>query len=346
MTAADALIAEGVERLLADVCTYAVIEQAEVDGWCAPVWDALAATGFDRVSLPEEAGGSGGSLADAVAVLRAVGRHAAPVPVAETALLGGWLLARADLELPDGPIAVVPDPASLQLVDGHVRGEAAVAWARRCAAIAALVQGPDGWLVLRLRPDQVETAPGASLAGEPRERVHVDQPLDALERAPAPEGLDPGALRARGALSRVALMAGAAGALLDLTVHYTGERRQFGQPVARFQAVQQHLVTAAQCSVRLSMAADVATRAALGGDAAFEIAAAKVLADEAAAGATRAAHQAHGAIGMTREYRLHHLTRRLWAWRHEYGSARHWRRRLGTRIVEAGADRLFEAITS
>ena len=45
--------------------------------------------------------------------------------------------------------------------------------------------------------------------------------------------------------------------------------------------------------------------------------------------ATRAAHQAHGAMGMTREYPLHHSTRRLWAWRHEAGSAGEWAQRVG-----------------
>jgi acyl-CoA dehydrogenase len=344
MTGVDVLLVDAVERLLADVCTYARIEQAEVDGWCAPVWDALDAGGFCRVSLPEAAGGSGGSLADAMALLRSIGGHAAPVPLAETAVLGGWLLAQAGLELPDGPLTLVPDPAALGVVGGRLIGEASAAWARRSRAIAALVCTPEDWLVVRLRPEHLEIRPGANLAGEPRDRICLDVRLDALPHAPAPPGLDGDALRLRGALSRVALMAGATASLCDLTVHYTNERRQFGQPVARFQAVQQHLVSIAQCSVRLSMAADVATRAALRGRASREIAAAKLIAEEAAVSATRCAHQAHGAIGMTREYRLHHLSRRLWAWRHEYAAAREWRRRLGAEVASSGADALFETI--
>ena len=79
---------------------------------------------------------------------------------------------------------------------------------------------------------------------------------------PAAAGVDPEALRYRGALTRVALMAGALERMSEMTVAYTGERRQFGRPVSRFQAVQQHLVTGAQQSALVSMAAHVAGREA------------------------------------------------------------------------------------
>jgi acyl-CoA dehydrogenase len=49
-------------------------------------------------------------------------------------------------------------------------------------------------------------------------------------------------------------------------------------------------------------------------------------------------------MGVTREYQLHHLSRRLWAWRHEYGTTARWRRRLGTHVAAAGADELFPTV--
>jgi acyl-CoA dehydrogenase len=90
----------------------------------------------------------------------------------------------------------------------------------------------------------------------------------------------------------------------------------------------------------------VATRALqAGGDCWFEVAAARLVVDAAAVAATRAAHQAHGAMGVAREYRLHQFSRRLWSWRHEYGSARAWRRELGRRVASSGADGLFPLVT-
>ncbi len=343
--AVDPLLVETVDRLLDQVCTEAVVEQAEHDGWCSTVWDGLTEAGFTRISIPEAAGGSGGSFGDAMAVVRAVGAHAAPVPLAETAVLGGWLLAQAGLTLPDGPITVVPDADALVVADGRLIGTATVPWARRSAAIVAVVRSGDRWSIVRVSPHDLVIEPGANLAGEPRDTVAFDLPFDALEHAPAPAGIDSDALRLRGALSRVVMMAGTTDAISRLTIAYANQREQFGRPIARFQAVQQHLVTTAQCAASLSMAADVAVRAALDGPAAFEIAAAKIVADQAAVDATRSAHQAHGAMGMTREYELHHLSRRLWAWRHEYGGVGEWRRRLGDAVADAGADGLFPAIT-
>jgi len=93
------------------------------------------------------------------------------------------------------------------------------------------------------------------------------------------------------------------------------------------------------------MAADIALRAVARRRAGIEVAAARVVADEAITLGTRAAHQAHGAIGVTREYRLHQLTRRLWSWRHEWGTSAEWRRRLGSDVVARGADGLFALIT-
>ena len=53
-------------------------------------------------------------MADGFAVLRVAGRFAAPVPLAET-LMAGWLLARAGIAVPSGPMTVAPVHA-----DGHI----------------------------------------------------------------------------------------------------------------------------------------------------------------------------------------------------------------------------------
>ena len=206
------------------------------------------------------------------------------------------------------------------------------------------METPAGPVVALIDPAGVHIEPGTNLAGEARETVAFDVPLTSALHA-APARVDIGSLRRRGALTRVLLMAGAVEAMSDLTVRYTHERQQFGQPLARFQAVQQHLVTVAQCAAQLSVAADLAVRALEQRPAELEIAAAKVIADEAAVVGTRAAHQAHGAMGMTREYPLHHLSRALWSWRHEYGQARSWSRQLGDLALEAGADKLFSLVT-
>jgi acyl-CoA dehydrogenase len=163
-------------------------------------------------------------------------------------------------------------------------------------------------------------------------------------RADAPDEVTEQTLWERTALGRAALMAGAVSAIAAMTLRYSREREQFGRPIGRFQAVQAHLVTIHQQATVVASAIDGAVEAVELGRGSFEIACAKMLADRAAQLVTAAAHQTHGAIGMTKEYPLHYLTRRLWAWRDEAGGHYRWADRLGAALVACGPDALYPAI--
>jgi acyl-CoA dehydrogenase len=218
-------------------------------------------------------------------------------------------------------------------------------WARDAARVVLFADGPDGLAVASVDPALVDIEAGTNLAGEPRDTVHLREvTLGADDVAPAPPGVDADALWLRGALSRTMLIAGAAGRVLDITVAYTNQREQFGRPVARFQAVAAHLVRLAEQVESVRMAARVAARNATDEPTFLDVAAAKTVASEAAGQIAAAAHQATGAMGMTREYELGQLTRRLWAWREEYGGERAWSTRLGAAIAEGGADELWPTI--
>jgi acyl-CoA dehydrogenase len=322
------------------------IGAAEAAGWAPELWKALQQSGFSDVPVPEELGGAGGSVADTVQLLRAAGAHAAPVPLAEAGLVGGWLLASAGLALPNGVRTVLPPAATLRLEGHRLFGTApAVAWGHRAEHVVGLV---DGVVVLAPGPAAAggpAVSRGVNLADEPRDTVTFDGvPLTA--RAHAPEGVTEQSLWERIALGRAALMAGAVGAVAAMTLRYSGEREQFGRPIGRFQAVQAHLVTIHQQATVVASAVDGAVEAVEAGLGGFEIACAKMLADRAAQLVTAAAHQTHGAIGMTKEYPLHYLTRRLWAWRDEAGGHNRWADRLGAALVASGPDALYPAIQS
>jgi acyl-CoA dehydrogenase len=315
----DWLLVDGVRRLLADTCTHAVVQAAEEDGWSETVWDAVAGAGYGSLGDLE--------LPDALAVLQVAGEHAAPVPLAETAL-AGWLLG----ETVPGTVTVAP-AGELRLERGRLSGTALRApWGRAVERLVAVVGGT-AVVVPVAAAARVEHA--TNLAGEPRDTLVFE---DVEPQQARPAACD---LQERGALTRVALIAGALTGMARLTVAYADERRQFGRPIAAFQAVQQHLVEIAQEASLVVAAADGAARA----PGAFEIAAAKTLASRAALGATRAAHQVHGAMGMTQEYRLHHFSRRLWAWRNEYGDEQHWSRNLGGAVAASGAEQLYPLLT-
>jgi acyl-CoA dehydrogenase len=331
---------------LSAVCSPDVVEKAE-GAWPEAFWEPLQRDGFTSIGLAEASGGSGGDVFDACAILRAVGRHAAPGPWAETGLLAGLLMRYQPGLLPSGLTTVAP-----HLVTGAVHGPDAVTfegevrhvpWARAAEHVMLVVAVGDRAGLAVLDRSSVEVVLADNVAGEPRDTVRF------AARAPHPvawlDAPQATAFRAWGALTRAALIAGALARVAELTAAYAQQRHQFGRPIAAFQLVQRHLVVLAEQAALVTGAVDAAAAAAHGGQGVPEMAAAKIIADLAAAEAAKAAHQAHGAIGMTREYRLHQFTRRLWSWRTEYGTGSEWGTWLGEHLVGVGPDALYPAIT-
>jgi acyl-CoA dehydrogenase len=249
-------------------------------------------------------------------------RTGGPDPHLEGRALGLWLVRTAGVEAPDGLITVASGAEGRR-----------VPWARRADWI--VLPSEERLVLTALSSAEIE--PGENLAGEERDGVRL-----ASSEAGIGLPLHPGDLWLRGALVRAALMAGALERICDLSLSHARQRRQFGRPIGSFQAVQAQLVTIAQQAALVGVAVD----AAIAHEGAFEIATAKLLAGRAAITATRAAHQVHGAVGVTRAHPLGVETRRLWAWRSEYGHERHWAERLGQAVEQAGPDRLYPAITA
>lgn len=243
-------------------------------------------------------------------------------PASESRELGEWLLGAVGIDPPGGLVTLAPG-------DDLRR----VPWARQAEWVVIPETG--GIALARLEGAVIE--PGANLAGEERDSVKLGSGA-VVARAQVDSDL----VRLRGALVRAVLMAGALGRIHEMTVSHARERRQFGRPIGSFQAVQTHVVTVAQQAALV----DVAVQSALSREGAFEIAAAKLLAGRAALSASRAAHQVHGAVGVTRQHPLGVETRRLWAWRSEWGGERFWAARLGGAAAAAGPDRLYPAITA
>ncbi len=292
-------------------------------------WNRIAASGLTLVGIPEELGGSGGTLAEAAVVARAAARAAAMLPVAET-LLGAWLLASAKLELPEGPITgCVLDAGELVAIDKGYRltgSAAAVPWARFSSTVAVLAQGA----VVAVDPAVASIVRSENLAGEPRDDLVFDDVL--IDGANVGRStLIRGDVVRRGALLRAIGIAGALEAASSLTFDLVRQREQFGRPLAAFQAVQQ-LVAELAAEVAATAAA---VDAAVARDDLVRVATAKVQADRGATVGARAAHQLHGAIGMTQECDLHLFTRRMWAWRDEYGSETFWANELGREAARA-----------
>ena len=295
--------------------------------WPERLWQTFAETGLAQAALPEESGGAG--LAAGLAVLRAAGRHAAPIPAAET-LIGTLLCHAAKVKVPDGPLTVCAPSTEQRNTDSAALQR--VPWARFASAVVIAPLG--GGLALYKPIGVIE---GTNLAGEPRDDIHQGQPLSAAE---APSGaVDALALMA---LARAAQLRGAMEQVLDMSVGYAHDRVQFGRPLARFQAVQHHLAEMAGEAAATGAAVDAAAEAGTP----FAFAAAKARASQAAGTVARLAHQVHGAIGYAAEHDLHIWTKRLWAWRDECGNEAHWWQALGAETARGGGAALWPAMVA
>jgi alkylation response protein AidB-like acyl-CoA dehydrogenase len=161
--------------------------------------------------------------------------------------------------------------------------------------------------------------------------------------------LESDALRLRGALMRAVQMTGAMDAAVDLTVRHAAERKQFGRPLAAFQAVQQLAADAAaeaalaRAATDAALAQAVATRFA-GDGLLFSVAAARSVCGHCGSTVVRNAHQVHGAIGTTREHVLHRVTMSILAWTNDFGSVAEWDAVLEQAARDAGDAGLWELV--
>ena len=308
------------------------------------LWTALVEAGVPGLALPEEYGGAGGTLADLGVFCLEAGRALCPTIVHNTAYaalaihwLGGpdhragWLPAlcagstSATTSLWSASDAWVITPPV------RARQESGVSWRLNGTAdfvadadladyivVSASAGGRIVGFVVDLRTPGVHTEPLHLMGGHRMfcvrfDEVSVADPVAVFAGADG-SGLAEQDLR-RLANTGVALLSldlvGVGEATLQRTVDYTVARRQFGRPIASFQAAQ-HLV--ANMHIALAAARLAAYSAVFwigrGRTATRETAIARMHAATAAKLITLDAHQLHGGIGYVVETDLHLFSER------------------------------------
>jgi acyl-CoA dehydrogenase len=340
------MLADAATRLFGEHLDEAAVRRAAKGEWLGGAWAAIEAMGLPLALLPEDRGGFGIDPADALALVRLAGFHAAPLPIGET-MLANRVLAAAGLPLVEGGAAIVPAGAGLTLAKAgggwHLSGTAPrVPWSGTIGTLLVETAGKGGRHVVRLPAGEWRTiTTGANLAGHPRDTIAIDAAVEHV----APFDRD---LLLGSAALRTILIAGALDRVLELTAEHVDGRVQFGRALAKFQAVQHECAQIAGEVAAAGAAADIAI-AGLGrpADAArLAIASAKLRAGEAVGVAVGLAHQLHGAIGFTAEHRLHLFTTALWSWREEYGGHAHWTRIVGEQALAAGPDGFWPLVTA
>lgn len=352
----DDLIADSAARLFSTQVDKDRRLKVEAGGFDTALWQQVTGSGFHLLLATEAAGGFGEGWTAAYPLLRGLGYWQVPLPLAET-MVAAQLASLAGFAIPEGPLTLIEQGEGNQLqlhgtgADSTLSGTAhSVPWARHAAA--ALVSLADGRLALL----DLQTAPGvqvqphANHAGLPSDTLVLQHArLRAIAANPLPL---PRPVWTLGALARSAMLVGALESALEQAVRYAGERVQFGKALGKYQAIQQQLALMAGDVTAARTAALVAMADAPGGQQSscaathFSTAVAKVRAGEAATRGTSIAHQVHGAIGFTHEHALHFATRRLWAWRQEFGSDATWAGELGRAAIAARSAGFWAGVTA
>ena len=309
-------------------------------------WDLLRDLGWPMAGVPEALGGGGGGLGDVLALAEGLGRNAVPLPLLEAQSAGAAVVAGDRSDLLGLPLVVETWPrwSALRITDDNGRlrisGTARrTPWARHASVILIRVTeaGANRWIACDLPNEAVTISPGTNLAGEPRDDVRFDDLVvpaasswDCPDESPADLGI----------LLRCAALVGAIDATVALTSRYVRDREQFGRPLQALQSVAQAVsLMRAQLS-----AARAAVDAAARSPVTPNVMAAHVDLAGYAGRIARTAHDLHGAMGVTEEYGLHPLTKRLWAWPEEGVRQLDARAELGKRAAEGGVAELWDSV--
>ncbi len=296
----------------------------------AAVWARLADIGVLGVAVPEAAGGLGLAELDWVLLAEEAGYAAVPHPFVETVAVAAPLLASAGAPTGGGRSLAGIVGGTVRIAAALTPGHDGRAVPYAARADGVLVHARSTGAVHLLGPDEagvhsVRTVDGAIDAADLTDRRCHDGNVVTAAPALVDQAFD------RGALGAAAQLLGLARHMLDLTVGYVVERRQFGVPVGSFQAVKHHL---ADALVHLELARPAVHRAAYSAavgspNRARDVSMAKAMASDAARLVGAKALQCHGAIGYTVEYDLHLYLKRAWALAATWGTAAWHRDRVG-----------------
>ncbi|MFO7995890.1 MAG: acyl-CoA dehydrogenase family protein [Dehalococcoidia bacterium] len=361
LTEEQEMIKEAARDFLADKCPKAFVKEMEESetGYSRELWQEMAELGWMGLAFPEKYDGGDMSFLDLVVLLEEMGRACLPGPFFSTVVLGGLPILHIGSEeqkqeyLPklvrgekiftlaltepgyhnydasSVTVEAIPEDGNY-IINGTKLfvSDAHIADYLLCVARTKPGNGITIFLADAKNPrinyttlktiardklcevvfDRV-SVPKANVLGEP------DQPWSAVQR-----------IIERAAVGKCCEMVGNIQRVLEMTVDYAKERKQFDRPIGSFQIIQHYCADMATDidGARFSTY-QAAWMLSEGLPCTKEVAIAKAWISQASQRVFALAHQIHGAIGVTIEHDLHFYTRRAKAAELAFGDADFYR---------------------
>ncbi|CAN7563743.1 acyl-CoA dehydrogenase family protein [Mesorhizobium caraganae] len=359
LTGERQMLQDSLRRFLRGFVTQEILFQAteSPQGHSKDLWGGLVEMGVPGALFAEQVGGFGGSGFDLSVVFEELGRAGVFEPLMEAGILAGGLI--ASLATAD-QLALVGEIISGRIVTlAHTEQGGRY----DLAHVETRATRQDGRWVLSGGKSLVVAAPAASLAvvsarvsGAADERNGITLfviPLDSdglalrsyplngggraaelsLDGVAVPDSQRLGevggafdaieAVHARAVAAQCAEAVGLMESIKHLTVEYLRTRKQFGQPIGKFQALQHRM---ADMLIEIEQARSAAINVcghldAPRGERELQVSAAKNLIGRVSRIVVEEAIQMHGGIGITMEYALGHLAKRLTMIEHRFGDS-------------------------
>ena len=358
------MLRKAARDFLEDKCPKKLVKQLEESekGYSAELWQEIAELGWTGLVFPEKNGGSGMSFLELMPLLEEMGRASFPSPFFSTVILGG--LTVLDVGNEEQKEKYLPGIASgkqiftLALVESDARYDA--------SSIKVEATPQNGIYIIKgtkmFVPD-AHIADYLLCVARTKESAKAEEGITIFLIDARSSGLNCAVLHTiardklcevvlnrvqasgndilgqlhqgwsevqkileRAAVAKCCEVVGSMQKVLEMTIDYAKERKQFDRPIGSFQAIQ-------HCCADMATDVDGARLATYqaacmlsqGLPCAKEVAVAKAWVGEASQRVTNSAHQIHGAIGVTMEHDLHFYTRRAKAAELSYGDANFYR---------------------
>ena len=361
LTEEQEMLKKTARDFLVDKCSKKFVKQMEESetGYSRELWQEMAALGWMGLAFPEKYGGGDMTFLDLAVLLEEMGRACLPGPFFSTVVLGG--LSILDLDSEEQKQEYLPklirgekiltlaltepgynnyDASSVTVEATRDNGNYIISGTKLFVSDAHIADyllcvartKPKGGITIFLadaKNPRIDYTVLKTTGGDKLCEVVFDQ-IPVL-KANILGRLNSGwsavqKIVQRAAVGKCCEMVGNIQRVLEMTVDYAKERKQFDRPIGSFQVIQHY------CA---DMATDVDSARFCTYQAAWmlseglpctkEVAIAKAWVGEASQRILALAHQIHGAIGVTMEHDLHYYTRRAKAAELAFGDADFYR---------------------
>jgi len=367
----QAMVRKSARDFLTDKCPKSYVRQMAADekGYSLVLWQEMAELGWLGLAIPDLYGGFGMEFIDLAVLLEEMGRACLPGPFFATVVLAALTILENGSDKQKA--AYLPQIAAGKMIMTMALNEADGLYEPGSIATSAFAERDDYIIngtklfvpyahvadymlcaartgnqndnnkditvfILPAKAQGIKCTPLQTMSGDKLCAVTFDNVTVAKDSVLGGVGEGWAVVEKTMERAAAAICCDTVGVLqrvLEMTLDYTKERKQFGKPIGAFQVIQQYMADMVTYVDGLRFVSyQAAWRISEGLPAMRETAIAKAWSAESYEGCITKAHQIFGAVGVTGDHDLHFYTTRGKAAQLSYGDADFWREKVAEKM--------------